>query len=122
MFRSLVESAPDAMVIVDSTGQIVLVNAQTEKLFGYTRDELLKQSVEMLLPERFRGSHQRHRAGYMSQPHMRAMEAGIDLYGLRKNGEEFPAEIALSPIETGEDLLFCSTIRDITERRRREKS
>src|SRR6476469_6093550 len=88
-FRALLESAPDAMVIVDSEGSIVLVNAQTEKMFEYTRSELLGQPVEMLMPARLQAAHASHRAGYFGEPRVRAMGAALDLYGGRKDGTEF---------------------------------
>ncbi|MGH9814041.1 MAG: sensor histidine kinase, partial [Candidatus Acidiferrales bacterium] len=120
-FRSLIESAPDAMVIVDQQGKIAVVNAQAEKLFGYQRSELLGQTVEMLIPERLRGPHPQHRAGYFSHAHARSMGAGLELYGRTKDGSDFPVEVSLSPLETEEGLLVSSAIRDVTERERREE-
>src|SRR5438128_6447973 len=101
-FRVAVEAAPNAMVMVDGAGKIVLVNAQTEKLFGYSRDKLLGQSVEFLVPERFRAVHVSDRARFFAEPSTRAMGAGRDLYGLGQDGREIPIEIGLNPIHTGE--------------------
>ena len=98
LFRDLVESAPEGLVVVDPSGTIVLVNAEAEHLFGYERDELLGQSVDVLVPVRLRGAHHGHVSGHQADPHPRLTSFGLDLVGLRKDGSEFPAEILLSPL------------------------
>nr|WP_322724116.1 PAS domain S-box protein [Streptomyces phyllanthi] len=119
-FRGLLEAAPDAMVIVDDTGTIRLVNAQTETLFGYQRDELLGRPVEILIPSRFHAHHTRHRDGYATTRQVRPMGAGLELHGLRKDGSEFPVEISLSPLETADGLLVSAAVRDVSERKAAE--
>ena len=120
-YRDLLESTPDAIVIINNTGRIVLINGQAEAVFGYSRADLLGKSIEVLLPPRYRGGHLGHRSNYFVQPRTRAMGAGFELYGLRKSGEEFPVEISLSPLETEEGTLAMSAIRDITDRKRAEQ-
>jgi PAS domain S-box-containing protein len=118
--NSLIESAPDAMVIVNHDGEIKLANAETERVFGYSRDALIGRHVEMLIPERYRGRHPDHRSGFFSAPRARPMGAGLELWGRRRDGTEFPVEISLSPLQTEEGVLATAAIRDVTERKRAE--
>jgi PAS domain S-box-containing protein len=120
-FRAAVESSPNGMVMVDPTGKIELVNREIERMFGYSREELLGKSIEMLVPERFRGRHPMFRAGFFREPQTRAMGAGRDLFGLRKDGSELPVEIGLNPIETDEGLFVLSSIVDISARKKAEE-
>ena len=119
-FAGLLEAAPDAMVCVDADGRIALVNAQTERLFGYGRDELVGQPVEMLVPDAVRDIHPGHRAGYVADPRPRPMGAGMELAGRRRDGTTFPAEISLSAIDTEEGTLVYAAVRDVTDRKRAE--
>ncbi|MGE0031687.1 MAG: PAS domain S-box protein [Steroidobacteraceae bacterium] len=120
-FRDLLESVPDAVVIVNPTGHIVYVNEHSQRLFGYSAVELLGAPIESLLPERFRAMHLGHRVGYFSQPHPRAMGVGLELYGRRKDGSEFPVEIGLSPLQVEDTTLAMSAVRDITVRKQAQE-
>jgi protein-histidine pros-kinase len=121
-YRELLDSMPDAIVIVNDIGRIVFVNAQAEAMFGYGPHELVGASLNVLLPERYRASHGQHRERYMAHPHTRPMGRGLDLFGLQKGGDEFPVEISLSPLRTDVGTLGMSAIRDISERRRVERA
>ncbi|WP_372781030.1 PAS domain S-box protein [Litorivivens sp.] len=119
-FRNLLDSAPDAMVIVGDNGEIVLANKQTESVFGYSQDELVGQPIEILMPKRFQGKHAHHRQSFFVTPIVREMGRNLELFGQKKTGQEFPVEISLSPLETKEGLLVSAAIRDITERKDKE--
>jgi PAS domain S-box-containing protein len=137
LYRRLIDAAPDAVIVVERGGRIVLANSQAERLFGYRRDELLGQHVEILIPERFRGSHVGHRGRFFAAPKLRPMGSGLDLYGRKRDGSEFPLEISLSPLPSREgagegagegsgegsgddDLLISASVRDISDRKQRE--
>lgn len=120
-FRAAVESSPAGMVMVDSNGRIALVNREVERMLGYGRDELMGESIEKLVPERFRSHHPDLRRGFFQAPDARAMGAGRDLFGLRKDGTEIPVEIGLNPIETDDGTFVLSSIVDISERKQEEE-
>lgn len=119
-FQLVVEASPSGILMVNRAGRIVLVNAQTERLFGYTRQELVGQPMDLLVPDRVRPGHAAHRASFFAAPGVRAMGAGRDLFARRKDGSEFPVEIGLNPIQTEEGMVVLGTIVDITERKRAE--
>jgi PAS domain S-box-containing protein len=121
-YALLLDAAPDAMIVVSTAGTIRLANAQAEKLFGYTRDELLGRSLDFLIPERFRRSHGDHVRRYAAHPSSRSMGSGLELSGRRRDGVDIPVEVSLSPVKWGEEMSICAAIRDITERRRMEAS
>jgi PAS domain S-box-containing protein len=120
-FRGLLESAPDGIIVVDGSGEIVIVNSQTERMFGYAREELIGASIERLVPERFRETHIDDRSAYFADPRTRPMGAGRPLTGRKRDGSEFPVEISLSPLDTDQGMLVMSIVRDITDRRRAEE-
>ena len=119
-FRTLIETAPDSILLVDSLGEITLANKQSEELFGYSAEELLGRPIELLVPERFRGGHLGHRQTYMTESRTRPMGAGLELHGLRKDGSEFPLEVSLSPLRTGSETLVCTIVRDVSQRKAAE--
>jgi PAS domain S-box-containing protein len=120
-FESVLQAAPVAMILLDRSGRIILVNAQVERLFGYAREELLGQAVELLIPPRFRGAHPKHRDNFFAEPRARAMGLGRDLSGLRKDGIEVPVEIGLSPVYTESEMLMLASVIDISERKDAEE-
>jgi two-component system, sensor histidine kinase len=122
LVRSVLDSLPDAMVIIDSTGSILFANHQVSEMFGHANPELIGGPVEVLLPERFRQRHVGHRSGYTSNVRVRPMGAGLELFAVRKDGTEFPVEISLSPIKLGDEVLVAAAIRDVSERKRVEQA
>jgi PAS domain S-box-containing protein len=119
--RLLFEAAPNGMIVIDETGTVTFVNRQIEKLFGYPRGELIGRSVEILIPKHSRAAHPAKRAAFMKDPTIRSMGAGRDLYGLRKDGTEFPVEIGLNPFRSGDRTLVVGSVIDISERKRNEE-
>ena len=122
MLRGLFEFAPDTVLVAGKDGRIVRVNAQVEEMFGYTREELAGKPIEELVPERFRSGHTKYRSDYLIEPHARPMGAGLELYGRRKDGTEFPVDIMLSPMKSEEGSIVIAVIRDITRRKQAEEA
>jgi formate hydrogenlyase transcriptional activator len=122
VFEKLFEFSPDAILVIDRAGKITKANAQVERFFGYQRSELLGQNIEILVPERFRHTHPRERAGYFAHPRIRAMGAGLELYGRRKDGNEFPVDIMLGPLEGAEGAAVLAVVRDLTQKKRDEEA
>src|SRR5688572_25546551 len=120
VYEKLLDAAPDAVIVVEESGRIVLANIQTERLFGYHRDQLIGEEMEILVPERFRASHPAHRARFFAAPKVRPMGSGLDLFGRKSDGSEFPIEISLSPLHSEEGLLISASIRDISDRKQVE--
>ncbi|HKP55459.1 MAG TPA: PAS domain S-box protein [Polyangiales bacterium] len=120
LFRKLLDAAPDAIVVVDTQGRMAFVNIRTEELFGYPRDLLIGHEIELLIPERFRPTHVQHRTHYTDRPNVRPMGSGLELYGRKRDGSEFPLEISLSPLSTDHEMLVSASIRDISDRKQAE--
>jgi PAS domain S-box-containing protein len=116
--QELLDSAPDSFIVVDETGSIVFANKAVQQVFGYRPDELIGQTLDMLIPERLRKAHLKHRLAFQEDPKVRPMGLGLDLLGLKKDGTEFPVEISLSPLARGDEVLFTAIVRDVTERLR----
>src|SRR5271170_4239784 len=110
----LLDAAPDAMLVVSGEGQIRLANVQTEKLFGYRREELVGKPLELLIPDRFRGTHADHLRRYAANPTTRTMGSGLELHGRRRDGTDVPVEVSLSPVRWGGEMSICAAVRDIT--------
>jgi PAS domain S-box-containing protein len=121
-FRNLLESAPDAMIIVDEEGRITIVNEQAEEMFAYDREQMIGETIEFLLPARLRGNHVGHRNAFTNKPRLRPMGGGMELQGCRSDGSEFPVEISLSPVKSGSGSFVSSVIRDVTERKKMEQA
>ncbi len=121
IFRRLLDTAPDPTIVVDEQGRIAFANAQTERVFGHSHEQLLGQRVEVLIPERFRGEHVGHRASFMGQPKVRSMGSGLELFGVTRDGNEFPIEISLSPVSAGNRTFVSASIRDISERKQAQQ-